>query len=195
MSVNEWFDCPACPVVFGLRLRPLQLGHLLLLAELNSPLASGDDDARFTPDDLLAAVFVLSQDHTSSRRDLGKWWLPVFLRFWAWRVSRSNYALEQAKFLAWWKAVHELPRFKPPPAKQGREVAAPFVIQLLAFCMAHMNMSEADALSIPFRRAFCYFAAWAEIEDRASLRTPRESDLWAHQARLDQEVFGTTTHN
>lgn len=60
-------------------MRPLNIGHLQFLRELDSPFVTGGEA---DIEDLILATFVCAQSHTLARRTVSAWWARPFVRLW-----------------------------------------------------------------------------------------------------------------
>ena len=179
------------PVVYGLRLSRLTLGHVFLLFRLESPVF-GFAERNADHLDILLAVFVCAQPWRKSEKALNKWWLDWFMRFWAWRTSKLNQDLERARFAAWFESER-----KPIPARQPmvgsgsgfRTLSAPMPYRLLALMMHLFHMTEAQAMDLPLTHAECLFAAIAEWNGNLELVPEQIDDLLEFAAAEDAKRF------
>lgn len=183
---------PTGPRVLGLRLAPLTVGHLQLLLSLESPFAGIDRDP--TPDDFFTAVFVCSRPFRESDRNLSKWWLPWFFRFWAWRVKHLGLVLgvELSRFRTWFEAQVAMPEFRAPPEQglQTRSAGAPGPYIRTLFLMTVLRFNQDEALDCPVARANALYAAWADWEGRAELlHNPEFDALWKFAEEEDRKRF------
>lgn len=171
------------PIVFGLRLCPLSVGHLKLLLEQDSPLAGATKDP---PDffDFLLAVFICSNPHNQSRRNIRAWWAPLFFSIWGRLSRRYKFTEELQKFHRYLDAGKSMPRINWK--LRGRELQSPPVYRLLVMLMRDFHFSEEAALDMPVAKANLLWSTKGDLEGTLELISERVSDLWefAHQEDL-----------
>jgi hypothetical protein len=147
---------------FGFVLRPLRLGHVLLLEQCNSPILAAERGV--DADDILLALIVCSFSAARAARLLC---CRRRLRFICWCAGffarRYNPFVEAASFRAWWQAQWESPRLKPPNTRgKDHPLRAPEHWRLLGFLVYHAGWSYAEALEMPLRQARALLLAYAE---------------------------------
>lgn len=168
-----WEPIGQQPVFFRLRMQPVTLGHLDLLAELGIDVQDG-----IAPDDVATVAFVCSQRHDRSRKDIGQWWCKHAFKFWGWLCGADAFK-QSDPFLKWFfgqlKGPLPAPR-KISDAGESREIAAPLVFHLLACCMGMLGRTEREAMDMPVIRARQLVAALAEAQGNAKLWTRRDEE-------------------
>lgn len=176
----------AQPVVLGLRLRPLTLGHLFLLTEIRSPYLGFD----FGPSpfaDFFLTVFICAQDDAEkARAAFDSWWLPIFFRLWSFkaRPRRGRDVLKESSkgFRDWLAGQMASPSYGVStrdalPGKCG--APSPFV--KLMFAMHALNMTRAQAMAMPLIEHSALHATWLDWQGRISLT---ETDAHEELMRL-----------
>ena len=137
--MTAWTATTKTPCVWGLRLRPLTLGHLWLLTELDFPLVHG-----IAPSwsDLCLAALICCTDHRKSRKHLASRWLNLFIKLWGRRNLRKRLepAKEAKKFLDYWSESLRMPEYIVP--ESARSAASPMAVRLLLFAMSTLHLSR-----------------------------------------------------
>lgn len=167
-------------VVFGLRLKPLTLGHVFLLLRAQSPfLVHG----RIDPAHVSDAAFICSQDWKQSARDAEAWWFRLWCLFWGF-LNRKRDIEAEAKKLSEYFDEH----LSPPPVsykldRPSRNLESPWAFRHLAGLRATFGMSEDEALSYPIARAIALIVAHGEADDRLKLASQEDIDFaqWCEQ--------------
>jgi len=170
----------APPRVFSYRLRPLSLGHVFLLHELESPYVGYEGDKHIS--DALLLVFICSQDHISARAGLQSFWLKCFFQIWCGfltQVAIVKGLVELEHYLADGLRSPETRR----PETGCTSLESPWPYRLLVLLMSELNMSRAEALGLPVSEAWNLWCSLAEAKGEVKLRSQFERDLidYAHR--------------
>lgn len=177
------------PVIAGAWLRPLTLGHALLLTRLESPLMPGND-RDVTIADLALALEVCRRPWPAA---VGAMQRGRRARAWlAWRALRLHWLdAEQVlaatrDFLAWLQGQWRGPNtFSEPSDGTGSD--APVLASLLAACMAELNLSEAGALALPVVRAQWLLALQGERQGLCKIMGQGYADVFAQARAMEAE--------
>lgn len=157
------------PVVMGLRLQHVTLGHLELLDELGIDLYG-----EITIGDLMVIAFVLAQSHQESRSDIGKWWVKPLFSWKGKRTSQEQLDVEFKKLMEWLKYQFEGPRVMRDLKKSGnQECAAPIHVNLISMCLSKLHLSLDEARSLTVKKAKQLTMAAAEAVGEVELVTDR----------------------
>lgn len=173
------------PVIAGAWLRPLTLGHALLLTRLESPLMPGNE-RDVTIADLALALEVCRRPWPAcvgamQRGRRAKAWL-------SWRAFRLHWlsAVEVVTattgLLEWLQGQWRGPKTLQGPT-EGEGSDAPVLASLLAACMSDLNLSEAGALALPVVRAQWLLALQAERQGLCKIMGEAYQDVFA-QAKV-----------
>lgn len=178
-------------VVFGLKLRPLTLGHVFLLESLDSPVLRGSPDLF----DWMVATFVCSQPSDQARSNLSRWWFPWFCLFWSWRLRRlPGRVLEGPKtFWAYLESNMDAPRLRPV-SDGGRVCSSPSSWIKLWFAMHLLHLSKSAALEMEIIELNALYAVWAEWSGGAEVMSREEgrvTDLREYARQQDALKFNT----
>ena len=183
--MNHWTPPAPGPCVLGVRIRePLTLGHVLLLAELGSPIVLG---GAILPGDIALAVFVTAQPHTEARKDVERWWAPLLMRWWGRRMSKRDFTAEADAFVEWFVESSKSPAFWRQESASNRECAAPWWINRLALAMGNLGMSYADAVNMPLKTLGQLTMAFSEARGEVQLVSRREAEFHELVARLEAQ--------
>ncbi len=169
--------------VFGYRLRPLTLGHVFLLHEIESPYVGYEGQKRVS--DALLCVFICSQAHESARAGLQSVWLRFFFRFWC-------FFLTQRKLLNGLVALEEYradglrsPEVKRSANTSRSSLESPWPYRLLVLLMSELHLSRSEALSLPVIEAWNLWCSIAEAKGEVKLRSQFERDLIDYAHRME----------
>lgn len=177
------------PVIAGAWLRPLTLGHALLLTRLESPLMPGND-REVTVADLALALEVCRRPWPGAvaamqRGRRARAWL-------AWRALRLHWLEPEAllaetqRMLAWlqgqWRGPNTL-----HTATEGEGSDAPVLASLLAACMSELGLSETGALALPVVRAQWLLALQAERAGHLRIMGDAYQSVFAQAKAMEAE--------
>lgn len=162
--------------VLGIWLKPMTIGHALLLTRVGNPFAPFAEIHRpATGVDLAQALWICSRDQVAAARRLGN----ALCRLWM-RLCVARFALAGVKGRALsWLAWHGyLDAQQTPPPFWIRSDSDPRYSQapLLALLVQHRCMRCGDnlssALGFGLRLAFLDFAVWSESQGAIELKQP-----------------------
>lgn len=176
-------------MVLGFVLRgPLTLGHVLLMDEMNSPIARGEP---FEIGDLALAAFLCAQPADESRADIRKWWARPFM---AWRGRKSakmDFAAEAERFSEWFTAQCGGPTIDTGDekiAKRMKPQSAPWYISKLALAVGELGMSVKDATDMPVKRLNQLVGALLESRGDVTFITEKTAKALAQVEEWDREL-------
>ena len=156
-------------VCLRLPLKPLTIGHLFLLQELNSPVLSGSPCGF---GDILTAVLVCAQPFDEARRMFKRnIWLSVFACYWGFRCRRQSLTDEWKKLFDYLRDEQERPPLSQLPCDQAKQLGAPWEWILLEFLRSTYRMTERQALTTPLRLANVLWATRMDTDGRVNLAT------------------------
>ena len=180
---------PSRHVVLGLELQPLTLGHVRLLASLDSALLT---DRTPSIQDLITAVLVCAQPWEEAERDMGKGWrFNLVMAFWGWKcrkIVRDGMLSHQSQLLdEYLSEALEVPAFTPKGDAKLVDREAPWFWRLLVLLMTQFGMSKRDALNMPVVEANLLWITKGEMEDTLRIATDVEEDFWEWSQQQDNE--------
>jgi hypothetical protein len=161
-----------CPVVLGLRLQPLTVGHALLLHRLNSPFVSGG------PVDLPAlmeAVLVCSLPVEGALDALGSRWRNLVTKRWLRKIRKLDINRDRDVFNEWLSG--QFGRVECWAKSDGRAPVMPGVERLLASLCGDLGQSVDRALDLPLLAASRLMLAHAEAHGLVEPVSEVEQDL------------------
>lgn len=190
-AVSSACAAGAQPVVLGLRLRPLSVGHSLLLLSCGSPFLVPERKLRLA--DFFLTIFICAHDWRESERLLRRRTLGFHFRVWQWTQRRKFLNAEVQRFREWWADQMETPPFRAPEkAGAARPCVAPRAWVRLAFLMGELGMAEASALDMPVLRANALYATWLDWTGKAELESASpqvDSAFWRFAQEQDRKTF------
>ena len=173
----------------GVRLRPLTLGHALLLDRLGNPFGShrllDPDSPKPTFADLLLAAFVVSRPWRTAEWQVDsawvRWWVAIKYVTRKWTVERDADGI-----LAWYRAMWACPRMQVirDDDSQTPERGAELLNVLSLFACRHLNCTPYTALDLRIAQLQHDFACHAE-ESGAVQIVEAQEDLLIELAKRD----------
>jgi hypothetical protein len=173
-----WFSSAATfpPLVLGLRLKPLTLDHVFFLHELASPFVTGQP---VSIPDFFLAVFICSEPAAETRRDIGRWWFPRFVKLWTWKCRKVNIRAEVELFRDYLEAFQKMPQSKRRLDVQETPLVSPWPYRVLAILMGELGLSHADSMREPLSHLLCLLAAHRELKGDLTLWSEQDEEVWA----------------
>lgn len=174
----------------GLRLDPLCVGHLFILADLGSPLVVETGEP-ITATDIALAALVCAQSPSESKRDLRRWWFRWFAGLVGILSIRRDLQSECNAFSEYMRESTDHPQIKRTRSiftaaqEDESDSVVPMHWQLLVLLMTHFGMSWRDAMNFPVREAQLLWLTKRDLEhgvnfwggaDEAFERACREAD-------------------
>ncbi len=170
--------------VLGLGMRPLTIGHLLLLLEVGSPYP---DQAELADEGAMAtAALICSQPHRSARKLIYSRFATIGTKLWGWLQRKCDLAREERVFLSY--LVSQLARPESESISMGTkdDMRVPAGWRLLSMLMSDFRMSFDQALNTEVRFAL---TLWAVESDRRGIeRIASERRLAFHKWVREQEA-------
>lgn len=142
---------PDTHVVLGVKLRPLSVGHVLMLVRLGSPLV-GIGNRKPDPADIALAVLVCSMDWRTLKRRVGGWGFRARLA-----ILTCFAAVRILPIVQWQKYFAD--GTKRPKSwsvgGKGKTGGLPFWVWVFTTVAREYRYAEDDAMDMP-----CAFAIW-----------------------------------
>lgn len=192
---------PTPAVVLGLLMRPLSIGHILLMTR--DGIIAGCESRSLSAAQLSSAAWTCSQTWTENLRSQHDWLASVKMSVWKWRIGRERrrhetragalpYVVTQSEvFYSYLSAGSlELPISDTVRVTQtkGRPPGAPFILRLHNWMMMTFGMSEVEAWDYPLGLAKMRFVAHKETENLIDVKN--ESDESFDRYIAEQEALG-----
>lgn len=162
-------------MVLGLRLRPLTVGHALLLHRLDSPFLSGgvvDLPA------LMEAVLVCSLSVPDAIDALESRWRHLVTRRWLWKIRKTDVNADRDRFSEWLEG--QFGRVECWSKADGKPPVMPGIERLVASLCGDLGQSVEQALALPLLAASRLMLAHAEAHGRVEPVSEVEQDLIAY---------------
>lgn len=190
----HWQPAESGVVVLGLRLVPLTLDHVFLLAELRSPIVTGEDGAD-PLGELGLACIACSQDVIAARSDIERLLNPKGWRArrsairWAKHCAKLDFGEEAQKFREWFDAQTDGPRPKRDLSKgEGKALSAPWWLNLLANLCGEFGWTADNAKALTVREARQLLSARMESSGHAEFTTEADQQFRESVAYWSAEV-------
>lgn len=174
----------------GMRLRPYCLGHHLILRRFGLIFESDTGEASLATAeirDLLFGVFVCSQSYEESERDLTRWWLPIFLRLWRWRIRNMDRNREQIKFGRYIEAGCWQPDENTPKDRKLKWMGSPWEVRLKCTLMQELGYTETQVMNRPLALCRLDAATLSEMDGRTEMFNCADEALFAKVKELEAE--------
>lgn len=183
-AFSNAFSPPHRHKVLGFNLRPLTVGHLLVLESSGVHIAEPR-----TIDELSFLVFVCSQKYADAFKGLQSWWAPFVFRLWG-RLWQNRDITTQARA---WEAYMSESLLAPNVKTQTNSprLECPLGVRLLVMLMRELGMSADEAKATPVSTANCLWVTVGEMEGSVQLWTERDQNFWQQCEQLDREAYGT----
>ena len=179
----HWQPAESGATVLGLRLVPLTVGHVYLLAELRSPIVTGEDGADPLGEPGLACIACASEVATA-RQDIERllrgdsWRARRSARKWATHCAKMDFPTEAEKFRAWFTDQVDGPRQKRDLSKDGgKALSAPWWVNLLANIGGEFGWTPETIKALTVREAKQVLSARLESNGGAEFTTQADEDF------------------
>lgn len=179
--LNDFYHAaiPEPVTLLGLRLRPLSLGHMLLLHRVESAFVTG---GMVSFDDLCLSVFICAQPYAAALNAFNDTSLPRFMRRWYQKLTgdvwwrrllrfkvRPVDLLEKSNaFARYMEAGSKAPYFDYPEGGEGSKIETVHAVQLAL--LAKTSLTEAEILDRPWGRCLHDYVALLAMEDKITIR-------------------------
>ena len=190
----HWQPAESGAKVLGLRLVPLTIGHVYLLAELRSPMVTGEDGAD-PLGELGLACIACASDVITSRQDIERllsgdsWRARRSARKWAAHCSKMEFHIEAEKFREWFSVQVDGPRQKRDLSKSGgNTLSAPWWINLVANIGGEFGWEPDTIKALTVREAKQILSARLESSGSAEFTTQADDDFHGSVKYWDSEV-------
>lgn len=179
----HWQPAESGAKVLGLRLVPLTIGHVYLLAELRSPIVTGEDGAD-PLGELGLACIACASDVATARQDIERllrgdsWRARRSARKWAAHCSKMDFPAEAEKFRAWFSEQVDGPRQKRDLSKDGgNTLSAPWWLNLVANIGGEFGWEPDIIKGLTVREAKQLLSARLESSGSAEFTTQADDDF------------------
>jgi hypothetical protein len=176
---------PTRHVVLGLELSPLTLGHVFLLAKLDSTLLC-EDERLPTLQDVILAAFICAQPWRESERDMQRWGFKWFMAWWGWKCRKASWGVEAQLFDSYLCDAKASPEIKAKGELKDR--VSPWYWRLLVLLMTQFHFARAQALDTEVAAANLLWITKGEMEDVLELEGKADLSLWEYAHAHDLQV-------
>mgnify|MGYP001605524580 CR=1 FL=1 len=150
---------PEPTTILGVRLRPLSLGHVLLLHRVRSSFVTPDEP--LTIHDLALSVLICSLSHRDGLSIFDHKHLDRLFARWHWKLTRPrwivvgkrrtvDYVAKSAEFAEYIKRHSDIPRYSYNPA-DFRDSGGPGVQIVKCTLMRDLHIPEAELMDRPWK--------------------------------------------
>lgn len=159
----------------GVRLKPLTLGHVILLNRFECAFATGEQPG-FS--DLILGLVICSRDYHSALKFLNSRRAKLLLKWWGFKTwlavkAGHNLAMSLIQFRRYYQSSDKLPEFEIEE-KDGKAVSMPFVLSVKLALQSKLGHSESEALNKPWGMALHEYMAERTL--RGELRILSEAE-------------------
>lgn len=183
-----------------MRLRPLTIGHRLLLHDIRSPFVLRQETYRKI--DLQLAVLICAQRYPNALKTFARGELPFAVALftatvWRWSVRKCDTKTEGARFIRYLIAQQDFPPIRKQLDNDGkyRTLGAPQDWLLIRYLMRIREVQTSyEAMNYPVLRAHALWAADGDYDGTRPLMSENEKDeiheFWEACKREDQKLYG-----
>jgi hypothetical protein len=170
--------------ILGLRLRPLSLGHYLLLKRFNCAFLAADA-SQATREDLLLAVLICSMRHQEFLDFIEQKNFSAEVAAWGQEIGVFDFP-EKAKLFCAYLAenLHEPEYIPTKPGAEGGDWAQNLKMTL----MTRLQHNEESALNLPLSEALADYFKLAENEGLVRIITPEDIAAAEANSRIFAEL-------
>ena len=179
----HWQPAESGAKVLGLRLVPLTIGHVYLLAELRSPIVTGEDGAD-PLGELGLACIACASDVITARQDIERllgaqgWRARRASRKWATHCAKLDFPAEAEKFREWFTHQVDGPRQKRDMSKDGgNTLSAPWWFNLVANIGGEFGWAPDIIKALTVREAKQLLSARLESSGSAEFTSQADEDF------------------
>lgn len=173
------------PSIYGIKLKPLTLGHAILLDYIHSPCFTGAEVKR---EDLITAVYFLSKPFADGLKSLSN--LDELKKDIAKTVKPNGY-LFKYEFEAFKKYLSFYMKF-PRRWDNGQAKDAKVPWQFSILFMLLERFTEAEIMDMPITKAMCFCACFENAQGESNLAGMDQSELldkWEAEEKEEMEVI------
>ena len=190
--MEEYYESclPEPYVILGRKLKPLSVGHLLILHRIGC-LPVDDNDS------LLLSVLVCSEDATKLDDIFEDPWLDWKIRIWRMFLGEPDWLRCHELWLDYFQLHMRMPEHRSTRENKsgGLPSALPFLQMLCVTLQSKCNYSPTEARTVPFQQAIWDYLSYHELEGNVeildmTLREELHEKAKALQARVDAENEG-----
>lgn len=188
---EAWLESvlPETFTVFGLRLQPLSLGHMVLFRRLQNGFFCDAIETGWA--DLIQAIFLCSLTYQQAIKLLDSPKLARMIRRFG-RACPKDRTIERIQLFREYIEAHT--RVPHLVGKKGSGSAgAPDLLRIKVVLQSKLGYSEAEALSKPYGAALFEFVTYFENEGGCEMASNSDYDRWSalEAAKREYEEHGT----
>lgn len=182
--------------ILGQKLKPLSLGHRILLQRIESAYIIG---GTFSIDDLVASVFICSRtyeegldalDDPDVSKFMLRWWNQLTKRSW-WKFwekrPQVDFHAKSKLFEEYVEAHTQEPGFKFEPEAGGKSNDCPLELQVKLVLHANTNLSESEILNRSWALCLWEYIAIISRMPNSSV-TMIDADAYADAKKRAEEL-------
>lgn len=187
-------------VILGVELKPLSLGHYLLMRKFGSNFATDEDGATVGYDDFMLSLVICSMsynefldfiDNKEYGRPVKKWYAPwcvdnnyfintlkkqgkkLAKRIKKEKISMNDLKAKMDMFVQYLKEGTETPKYWDGE-NEGKESGAHWSQSVFTTAISELNYTRNEALNTPLRQLFNDFFKYAESQGSVQLMSASE---------------------
>ena len=161
---------PDTATILGKPLLPFSLGHQILLERFDSAYSIFSTEPK-TFADLILSVFICSQTYERALAALASPWRTLRFRLWGIRCGKKWNPLTTARsFESYIASGTQTPNFAATESG-GSQPGSPFPQWVKVNLMAHLGLSETEALNKPYSLAVWDYLTYWESQGKGQIVT------------------------
>lgn len=171
--------------VLGQTLRPLSIGHTILLKYFGSNFAL---DAEKPPgySDLILSVFICSRTFEQSLVHLQSRLLPIKLKLWSWSCGKFDIPEAMKFFRDYVEHYSTIPQYWIEKDGTSRKAGTPFIYSLKVSLQTELGYSPSEAMNAPLSEAIREYLA--HLENKGAIRLFTDQDYRMVEASKDDAL-------
>lgn len=190
-------------VILGLRLRPLSIGHLILLNRLESPFLVESAPGTVSIGDLAVACLICSKTWEENCATLELEDLPGILQRWAERLTNQNgikrflpflyrpidFEAKLSLYLDYLKYHMEVPTYSIESASKSFSIEAPSWQIIRIFLLMKTNLTDREILDRPYRQSVTDFLLIKAMEGQIRFEDAEElAEAQAFANQIQEQI-------
>lgn len=185
-----WFNDDTEHVAFRLKLHPIELGHLFLLRDFQSPYLIDSGYSTATKHDAMLFAFVMCSNYERALARLASPLSGFWMRVYRWISRKCDFDVENAKIVAFTQDQHQHLKMAFHMSDSNKwDSEAPLEYSLLTSSMTELNMSRHEAFRTPIRMLQNMLAIRATQTGPASILTEKQIRVIDRIKRIGKEAL------
>jgi hypothetical protein len=179
--------CPTPYQVLGVKLRPLTLGHLILLTKVDSPLLQGGS---VTLADLALAVMICAERWQAGHELIQRGDLDKFTAKWRKKLGKVDVAAKAKLFRDYLEDHQRMPEVYFTAGHAGDDPGSWWGARFKVLLITKLGLTSAEVFDAPLAMLWWDYLTWMEMEKQVRFKGPADvmrGDMNAALAKFLEE--------